>query len=48
MDTVATEVRVLQRHWRGSGSPLLLVLALPPLAWRWRWRALPLRSAAQV
>lgn len=25
VDTVATEVRVLQRHWRGSGAPLLLV-----------------------
>ncbi|WP_216901991.1 glycoside hydrolase family 15 protein [Synechococcus sp. CCY 9618] len=25
VDTVVTEVRVLQRHWRGSGTPLLLV-----------------------
>ncbi len=25
VDTVATEVRVLQRHWRGPGAPLLLV-----------------------
>jgi phosphorylase kinase alpha/beta subunit len=25
VDTVAAEVRLLQRHWRGAGSPLLLV-----------------------
>ncbi len=29
VDTVATEVRVLQRHWRGKGAPLLVVPIAP-------------------
>lgn len=29
VDTVRTELRLLQRHWRGSGSPLLLVPIAP-------------------
>ena len=29
VDTVRAELRLLQRHWRGSGSPLLLVPVAP-------------------
>ncbi|MBD2422271.1 phosphorylase kinase [Cyanobium sp. FACHB-13342] len=29
VDTVRAEVRLLQRHWRGSGAPLLLVPVAP-------------------